>query len=346
MVAKAVKAMMSTVWTWLRPANRTWCCVTAASVVVLVSLSLLAKARPERAAGTVLGMTFGGLALACMAIAAAYGGRKRWRPLVAQRVLGGKRRTLQKKQLREERIREARAAIVDLQAEVSGQALREPREIQRRARRLLRSLRASHLLQVELETEVGGLVRIWLLEKEPRGSLESWLLGHSHLGFLAVVLVGLHSGFNLGGGVSALALILSGIVGLSGLGGTVLYVVIPRALGRIKNPLLPPEISAKIHEVERAMADILKDKSGPFQEMFQASEHELSEEDISKLEDEEKLHFRNMLELQVQKRSLETYLARHLRYQGYLTGWLYFHVSAATFLLTIVVIHVWSILYY
>ena len=143
-----------------------------------------------------------------------------------------------------------------------------------------------------------------------------------------------------------LGVILSGIVGVSGLVGAFLYIAIPRALGRIKNPMLPPEIRVKIAETDREMASILKEKSGPFQEMFLFSEHELSEEDISKVEDEEKGHFRQMLELQARKRSLEAYLARHLRYEGYLRGWLYVHIPAAAFLLTVVLIHVLSVLYY
>jgi serine/threonine protein kinase len=84
--------------------------------------------------------------------------------------------------------------------------------------------------------------------------------------------------------VATLGSILAAIVGISGLIGAFLYVAIPRALGRIKNPLLPPEIRVKIAEVQREMADVLKDKSGPFQEMFRFPEHELSEEDVSKVD--------------------------------------------------------------
>ncbi|MBI3326233.1 MAG: hypothetical protein HYZ81_05980, partial [Nitrospinae bacterium] len=302
--------------------------------------------RQERAAGTVLGLSFGGLAFTCMLVAMAYRGRKRWRPLVAQRSFGGKKRALRKKQIREARINEARSAIAELQAEVARRTLQDPSEITRRAQQILRSAKASRLLRVELGAESGGLVRIWLLEKEPPGSLENWLMVHSYLGFLAVLLVALHSGFRLGGVVATLGAILSGIVGMSGLVGALLYVAIPRALGQIKNPMLPPEIRVKIREVEREMADVLKDKSGPFQEMFLFSEHGLSEEDMSKVEDEEKVHFRHMLELQARKGSMEAYLARHLRYEGYLRGWLYVHVPAATFLLTVVLIHILSILYY
>lgn len=333
-------------WRWFRPANRVWLAASAATIVALIAISLLAGIRTERIARTGLGLTFGILAFTCMLIATAYAGRKRWRPLVAQRSLGGRRWALRKRRRREARISEARTAILELQADISRRSLADPAEIIRRAGHILRSAKASHMLRAELETERDGANRIWLLPKEPPGNLENWLLAHSYLGFLAVLLVGLHSGFRFGGVVAMLGVVLAGIVGVSGLVGSVLYLVIPRALGRIRNPLLPPEIRVKIAEVERAMANILNTKSGPFQEMFLFAEHELSEEDIAKVEDEEKAHFRQIFELQAEKRSLAAYLARHLRYQRYLEGWLYVHVPAATFLLTVVLIHIWSILYY
>lgn len=77
-----------------------------------------------------------------------------------------------------------------------------------------------------------------------------------------------------------------------------------------------------------------------------SSRHELSAEDISRVEDEEKVSFQQMLELQAQKQSLEAYLSRHLRYERCLRAWLYMHIPAAAFLLVVVIAHVLSILYY
>ena len=80
-VVEAVRGM----WRGLRPANRSWLCATTGLGVVFVVLYLLAGTRVERAAGTPLGLTFGGLAFTLMLAATAYRTRKRWRPLVAQR---------------------------------------------------------------------------------------------------------------------------------------------------------------------------------------------------------------------------------------------------------------------
>jgi hypothetical protein len=110
--------------------------------------------------------------------------------------------------------------------------------------------------------------------------------------------------------------------------------------------MLPPEIRVQIAEVERAMAAVLTEKSGPFQEIFLSPIHELSAEDISRVEDEEKVSFQQMLELQAQKQSLQAYLAKHLRYERWLRAWLYVHLPAAAFLLVVASAHVLSILYY
>jgi hypothetical protein len=342
---KYMTEAVSRAWKWLRPANRVWLCVTAGTILVLLGFYFLVEHHTDRVARTTLGLTFGGLAFTLMLIATAYSVRKRWRPVVAQRWVGGKERALRKKQLREARILDAYSVMSELQAEVNRQTLQDRSAILRRARQVLKSAKASRLLRVKLEAERGGQVRIRLEEKPPWGRLENWLLNHSYLGFLAALLVALHSGFRLGGGVATAGFVLSAIVGLNGLAGWILYLAIPLAWGRIKNPMFPRQIRAKLREAEGEMATLLKDKSGPLQEML-LSEHELSEEDIAKVEDEEKAALQSLLELRAQKRALEAYLARHLRYQGYLWEWHFVHVAAATFLLISVIIHVVSIFYY
>lgn len=234
-------------------------------MILLVGVYRWTVSGPGRVAGTPVGLTFGVLAFALMLVSGVYSLRKRWRPLVAQRSIGGRRRRLRRKQRRSARIEEAQAAIADLQSEVSREALKDLAEIMRRARQVLWKTRARGLLRIDLEVGAEGLVRIWTRAKEPPGSLENWLLAHSYLGLFAVFLGTLHAGLRFGGSVATLALMLSWIVAFSGLVGTALYVVIPRTLGRVKNPMLPPEIHVKLAEVERAMAAVLKDKSGPFQ---------------------------------------------------------------------------------
>jgi hypothetical protein len=295
---------------------------------------------------TGVGLAFGIVAFALMLMATAYSIRKRWRPFVAQRLPGGRERSLRRRRQRDERVRQARIAIADLQAEINRDAQKDLAEIRRKAYHVLRGVGAVRGLRVELEKEVSGVVRLGVLEKEPPGSLENWLLAHSYLGFLTTLLVMLHAGFRFGGLIAMLGAMLSCVVGLSGVFGAVLYVVIPRALGRIREPLLPPEMRVKIAAIERSMAALLQDKSGPFQEIFLYGQHELSAEDISKVEDEEKADFRHLFALQAHKHTLEAYLAQHLRYEKYLRGWLYVHVPAVVCLLTVVIIHILSILYY
>ncbi len=338
--------MPSKVWKRLRSAHRRWLCGTIGAIILVVGLYYWTASSAGRVAATPLGLTFGVLAFALMLVSAAYSLRKRWRPLVAQRSLGGRRWRLHRKQRRNARIEEAQAAIADLQSEISREAMKDRVEIMRRTRQVLRETGARRLLRIDLEVGVDGLVRIWTREKEPIGSLQNWLLGHSYLGLLATVVGTLHTGLRFGGSVATLALLLLWLVALSGLVGTALYVLIPRSLGGIRRPMLPPEIRVRIAEVERAMAAVLKEKSGPFQEIFLSSSHELSPEDISRVEDEEKASFQQMLDLQAQKRSLQLYLAKHLRYEWWLRAWLYVHVPAAAFLLVVASTHALSILYY
>jgi hypothetical protein len=338
--------MLTKAWRWLRPANRRWLGGTTAVTLLLSGLYAMAHVETTRLSGTGLGLAFGMLAFALMLMATAYSVRKRWRPLVAQRLPGGRGRSLRRRRQRDERLRRARVAIADLQAEINRDAQRDLTEVGRRAQQILRGVGAARGLRVEVEKEVSGVVRLWVDEKEPPGSLENWLLAHSYLGFLAMLLVMFHAGFRFGGLIAMLGVMLSWVVGLSGLLGAVLYVVIPGYLGHLRDPLLPPEMRVKIAALERSMAGLLQDKSGPFQEIFLYGRHELSAEDISKVEDEEKADFRHLFALQAQKHALEAYLAQHLRYETYLHGWLYIHVPAVVCLLTVVIIHILSILYY
>jgi hypothetical protein len=265
---------------------------------------------------------------------------------VAQRFPGGREGSLRRRRQRDEGVRQARIAIADLQAEINRDRRQDVDEIRPRAYRALRDVHAARGLRVELEKEASGIVRLGVLEKEPSGSLQNWLLAHSYLGFLAMLLVMFHADFRFGGLITMLGVLFSWVVGFSGFLGVFLYVVIPRSLGRISEPLLPPEMRVKIATIERDMAALLQDKSGPFQEVFLYGEHELSAEDVSKVEDEEKGDFRHMLALQSQKRALEAYLKQHLRYEAYLRGWLFVHVPAVVCLFTVVLIHILSILYY
>jgi hypothetical protein len=338
--------MLMNLWWRLRPANRHWLCGTAAATLFLSSLYAMARVGTAQMSRTVLGLAFGILAFALMLLATAYSLRKRWRPFVAQRLPDGRRGSLRRRRQRDERVRQARVAIADLQAEINRDLQNDVDEIRHRAYRALRDVHAARGLHVELEKEPSGVVRLWVLEKEPLGSLQNWLLAHSYLGLLALLLVMLHADFRFGGLITMLGVLFSWVVGLSGFLGALLYVVIPRSLGRISEPLLPPEMRVKIAAIERSMSALLQDKSGPFQEIFLYGRHELSAEDMVKVEDEEKADFRHMLALQSQKRALEAYLTQHLRYEAYLRGWLYVHVPAVVCLLTVVIIHIVSILYY
>lgn len=68
-------------------------------------------------------------------------------------------------------------------------------------------------------------VRSWRL-----GSARSWMRAHIWLGFLAVPLVVLHSGFSWGGQLSTLLMLLFSVVVISGIVGLVLQQYLPRMM--------------------------------------------------------------------------------------------------------------------
>lgn len=64
------------------------------------------------------------------------------------------------------------------------------------------------------------------------GRLQKWMRGHLWLGLLSVPLVLLHAGFQGGGALTTILMVLTLVVGVSGVAGAVLQHVLPRMLTR------------------------------------------------------------------------------------------------------------------
>ena len=85
---------------------------------------------------------------------------------------------------------------------------------------------------------LGSLIMLFELLLWPRKKVRAWRIGaarvwmraHIWLGFLTVPLIVLHSGFSLGGQLSALLMILFGIVIVSGIFGLILQQFLPRLM--------------------------------------------------------------------------------------------------------------------
>jgi hypothetical protein len=225
---------------------------------------------------------------------------------------------------------------------------------------------------------VGAVLILWLLWYGVRkrsyataGSVQGWLSAHVYLGTALVVVVTLHTGFELGWNVHTLAYVLMLAVVASGIYGTVVYLRVPGAMTanlgedslesillrvadidrdvREKALSLPDALFALVDRSVRGtrlgggVARILsgRDPACPTAAavrawpQFAASLHgeaaRLSQEVYAEL---------------LRKDQLLGRARRDMRYQAVLDLWLYAHVPLAFMLLGALVVHVVSVFIY
>src|SRR5262245_21970463 len=96
------------------------------------------------------------------------------------------------------------------------------------------------------------------------GSLPSWLSFHSYIGVVTLVLISMHTGFKFGFDVHTLAFVLLAIVGLSGMGGAVLYLAIPRRFGYFGAEVTYEGIDTELNKIIKQMRALCTEKSAIF----------------------------------------------------------------------------------
>ncbi|MCC6707762.1 MAG: hypothetical protein IT492_09390 [Gammaproteobacteria bacterium] len=84
-----------------------------------------------------------------------------------------------------------------------------------------------------------------------QGRLVSWLSAHIYLGAALLVIVTLHSGFQLGWNVHSLAYVLTVLVVFSGFYGLYVYVAYPRELAANRGGLTREAMIAEVAELDR-----------------------------------------------------------------------------------------------
>ena len=95
------------------------------------------------------------------------------------------------------------------------------------------------------------------------GALRYWLLLHSYVGFIAGVILLLHSGKHTGGLLTTALYITFDVVILSGLVGIVSYLLAPRMMTRIEGePLLVEDLEARRSELNQQRSEILNQSQG------------------------------------------------------------------------------------
>ncbi|HEY8227977.1 MAG TPA: cyclic nucleotide-binding domain-containing protein [Pyrinomonadaceae bacterium] len=95
------------------------------------------------------------------------------------------------------------------------------------------------------------------------GALRYWLLIHSYVGFIAGVVLLLHSGKHTGGLLTTVLYITFDVVILSGLIGIISYLLAPRVMTRIEGePLLVEDLEARRKELNQQRSEILTKSEG------------------------------------------------------------------------------------
>ncbi len=225
---------------------------------------------------------------------------------------------------------------------------------------------------------VGALLILWLLwygvrkrQYTASGTVQGWLSAHVYLGTALVVIVTLHTGFQLAWNIHTLAYVLMLLVVASGFYGVFAYLRVPRAMTA---NLVDDSLDAlvlRIADLDREMRDkglslpdalfALVDRAVKNTKLGGGVRRLLSGEDpgcptaaavrewpqrASQLKGEPARLSQEVYGLLLQKDQVLGRARRDLRYQAILDLWLYVHVPLAFMLLAALAAHVVSVFIY
>jgi hypothetical protein len=221
---------------------------------------------------------------------------------------------------------------------------------------------------------IGVLLIIWLsllgIRKramtEGRWSLKAWTSAHVYLGLSLIVVVTLHTGFQLGWNVHTLAYALMMLVILSGLYGITVYARLPERLsnnrGEMSKRQMVESLAAIDRQLDAAAQPLAREESdriiaaleqdpfraGVFARLFNAhpgcrTRRALAAFAVDDARDaaEERVH--GLLE----KRAAQlAQIRRQMQLRAQLDIWLYVHIPATVALLGALTAHVISVFFY
>ena len=225
---------------------------------------------------------------------------------------------------------------------------------------------------------VGAALIAWLMWYGARkrtysatGTVQGWLSAHVYLGTALVVIVTLHTGFELGWNVHTFAYILMLLVVASGFYGVFVYMRVPRAMTANLGEETLEAIVLRVSDLDREMRDkalslpdvlfTLVDRSVAGTRLGGSVFRLLSGRDrkcptaaavrewsqhAKRLTGESARLDKEVYGLLLQKNQLLERARRDLRYKAILDLWLYFHVPLAFMLLAALVAHVVSVFIY
>lgn len=203
------------------------------------------------------------------------------------------------------------------------------------------------------------------------GTLEQWLQSHIYLGVLTLAILLFHTGGRFNDRIAVIALLLVGIVVVSGVFGAVLYAIVPRLLTEVESNLTVDELSEQLNQLGKQMARLASGRSSAFQRIYselikeatpgwaagwrllftrRRQRNQTPQGDwqhllglVPKAEEDE---LRQMLVVSRQRKELLLRLIYQQRYKNVLESWLYVHVPFTMALLVFAAVHIVAVFYY
>lgn len=200
-------------------------------------------------------------------------------------------------------------------------------------------------------------------------SLKAWTSAHVYLGLALIVVVTLHTGFQLGWNVHSLAYVLMLLVIASGVFGIVVYAVLPAALSSNREEMTQSQMIEALHAVDRQLEDAAQPldrrwteavlaalgegaaASGLWQRLSGTSRGGATQQAIDSFNRAAAAEAADpaliRVEALLQRRHAQLgRMRRHVRLKALLEIWLYVHVPATFALLAALTAHVVSVFYY
>lgn len=226
---------------------------------------------------------------------------------------------------------------------------------------------------------IGAVLILWLLYYGVRkrryrsrvGTVQGWLSAHVYLGSALVVIVTLHTGFELGWNVHTLAYVLMLVVVFSGLYGVVVYLRVPGAMTENLGEDSLDSLVLRIADLDREMREKalslpdrlleLVDRSiagtrlgGSFLRLVTGRDRGCTTAaavrewpEVARGLPGMKAHLdKDVYGLLLQKQQMLERARRDLKHKAVLDLWLYFHVPLAFMLLAALTAHVFAVFVY
>lgn len=226
---------------------------------------------------------------------------------------------------------------------------------------------------------IGAALIIWLmafgLRKRIYGpgsnKLEDWLSGHVYLGLALVIVVTLHTGFQVGWNVHTLAYLLVCVVVVSGIFGVFAYVRYPRLMTENRRGLALSGMLTEIAEIDRECREasvgihdeinaavlhagqqtrvgggLWRQLSGTDPDCATTTAYHRVREIARGVPPEQAEAARKLVSLLGKKRELVRRARRDVQYKALMDIWLYFHVPLSMALLAALIAHVLAVFIY